>query len=559
MERICIQCSTAFVVAPEDRAFLDRVSPVFNGKKEQIPPPTLCPECRLQRRLCYRNPLYVYFRTSDTNGKPVFSAIPEGAPYRIMDRTEWFSDHWDAISYGREVDLSRSVLAQFGELCLDVPPLCNTTLNLENSDYCNNASEMKNCYLVFDAFSCEDSLYCEGAAHLRDCVDCNLSTNSELCYDCTTCDRCYNLQSSQFCVDCQNSFFLTRCTACSDCFGCANLRHKRFCIFNEQKTEEEYRSFLRELNLSSFAQRAEWKARADALALSMPVPHMETTSCEQVTGNHLREAQNIHQGFFIFPQTSNVRYGYAIGFQAHDCMDYSCFGTNAELLYECMVCGMNVRNLLFCNECWLGDQNLIYCSMCNNCSDCFGCVGLQRKAYCIFNKQYTKEEYEALVPRIIERMRADGEWGEFLPASFARVPYNRSLAQRFFPLTKEQCDGAGLWWYEDSLKDMASAIDAAMLPDGLPLTDDMIIVKSSISHRPFKITSQELKRYRQFQVPLPRITYDERMEERAKKNGGVRLYERTCMKTGKPILTTYTPDSPWIVWEKSEYDKEYGF
>jgi len=31
---------------------------------------------------------------------------------------------------------------------------------------------------------------------------------------------------------------------------------------------------------------------------------------------------------------------------------------------------------------------------CGNCSDCFGCVGLRDKQYCIWNKQYSKEEYQ---------------------------------------------------------------------------------------------------------------------------------------------------------------------
>jgi hypothetical protein len=46
-------------------------------------------------------------------------------------------------------------------------------------------------------------------------------------------------------------------------------------------------------------------------------------------------------------------------------------------------------------------------------SNLFGCIGLRGKEYCILNKQYTKEEYETLVPKIIEKMKADGEWGEF--------------------------------------------------------------------------------------------------------------------------------------------------
>jgi len=62
-------------------------------------------------------------------------------------------------------------------------------------------------------------------------------------------------------------------------------------------------------------------------------------------------------------------------------------------------------------------------------------MGLRNKSYCIFNKQYTQEEYETLVPQLIEKMKADGEWGFFSPAA-ASFPYNDSLAMEYFPVSK---------------------------------------------------------------------------------------------------------------------------
>ncbi len=201
---------------------------------------------------------------------------------------------------------------------------------------------------------------------------------------------------------------------------------------------------------------------------------------------------------------------------------------------------------------------MLYCMFCPGSSDCFGCVGLKRKRYCILNKQYSKEEYEELVPKIIAHMRTTGEWGEFFPISMSPYAYNHTLAQRYYPLTKEQVAALGGRWIEETMPEAAQAIEASALPDGLPDTDDAIIVKSERSGRPFKITSQEIKRYRQFQVPLPRLTYDERMEDRAKILGGIKLYDRTCAKTGKPIRTTIPPDSPWIVWDREEWEREFG-
>ena len=37
---------------------------------------------------------------------------------------------------------------------------------------------------------------------------------------------------------------------------------------------------------------------------------------------------------------------------------------------------------------------------CKNCTNCFGCVNLRNKKYCVFNEQYSKEDYEAFIASI---------------------------------------------------------------------------------------------------------------------------------------------------------------
>ena len=40
--------------------------------------------------------------------------------------------------------------------------------------------------------------------------------------------------------------------------------------------------------------------------------------------------------------------------------------------------------------------NSFFIKNCLNCIDCIGCMNLRNKKYCIFNQQYTKEEYEEI-------------------------------------------------------------------------------------------------------------------------------------------------------------------
>ena len=67
----------------------------------------------------------------------------------------------------------------------------------------------------------------------------------------------------------------------------------------------------------------------------------------------------------------------------------------SERCYECIDC-LQCYQLAFsqeCNSC--SDSWFLY--DCVNCQDCFGCVNLRNKKYCIFNQQYTKEEYQKII------------------------------------------------------------------------------------------------------------------------------------------------------------------
>ena len=65
MHKKCKQCSGGFEITDSDQDFYDQVSPTFNGKKYKIPSQTLCPDCRQQIRLCFRNEKTLYKRKCD--------------------------------------------------------------------------------------------------------------------------------------------------------------------------------------------------------------------------------------------------------------------------------------------------------------------------------------------------------------------------------------------------------------------------------------------------------------------------------------------------------------
>jgi len=72
-----------------------------------------------------------------------------------------------------------------------------------------------------------------------------------------------------------------------------------------------------------------------------------------------------------------------------------------------------------------------------NCHHIFGSACIRDKSYCIFNKQYSKQEYEKLASRIAAHMKDTGERGEYFDPSLSPFAYNETTAQDHYAMTKE--------------------------------------------------------------------------------------------------------------------------
>lgn len=101
--------------------FYDKISPTFDGQKFQIPTPTHCPMCRMQRRLCFRNERNLYKRQCDASGKTIISVYSPDKTFKVYDSKIWRSDKWDPFKFGRDFDFKKTFFEQFNELSQDVP------------------------------------------------------------------------------------------------------------------------------------------------------------------------------------------------------------------------------------------------------------------------------------------------------------------------------------------------------------------------------------------------------------------------------------------------------
>ncbi len=88
--RTCRQCSISFPITDADMEFYVKVSPTFNGKKELIPPPTLCPECRQRRRLVWRNERKLYKRKCNLTGRDILAAHDPTRTHPVYEFHAWW-------------------------------------------------------------------------------------------------------------------------------------------------------------------------------------------------------------------------------------------------------------------------------------------------------------------------------------------------------------------------------------------------------------------------------------------------------------------------------------
>ena len=124
-----------------------------------------------------------------------------------------------------------------------------------------------------------------------------------------------------------------------------------------------------------------------------------------------------------------------------------------------------------------------------NCQNCFGCVALKHGEYSILNKQYSKEEYFKLKEKIIEKMKKDGEYGEFFPSKNSPFAYNESMAMISFPLKKEDVLKKELRW-QDNIQQTKGKTTFFRIPDDINKVQDSIIneiLECLICKRNYKI------------------------------------------------------------------------
>ena len=561
--RTCRACQSPYSITDRDMEFYAKVSPTFSGKKEVIPPPTLCPECRQKRRLAWRNRSFLYHGQCVLTEKPLITMYPPDSPVRPCDTRIWESDQFDALTYGRAYDESQSFFEQFTELMSDMPMahVAVMAYSMENAEFTNGANDLKNAYLCFGVNFCENIYYCNNLSRCYDCIDCAFSIDCKICYECSQSSDLYCCLYCHGCNTCHDCKFCIGCQGCSDCFGCTNLTQAQYAIFNEKfSSRQTYEAHLHTYTSWSVQ---EIREHLKQLSLSYPHPYANIFQSEECSGDYIVHSKNCI-GCFDVKDSENLKNCFFLR-NSTNTQDVSSFGDGAEYCYETMSTGLSSSHVCFCTDCFDAIHDVFYCRACYpNVSNCFGCIGLRNKQYCILNKQYSPEEYEKIIPKIIENMRTLGEWGEFPPARISPFAYNQSDGILLFPMDRKDALKQGFHWsdYESPLPKVEKTIQAHLLMDDISKIPDDILnwaIVCEATGKPFRIIKPELEFYRKFNISIPKYHPNQRYKHRLALRNPQKLFSRICDRCQTDIQTTYAPDRPETVYCEACYTKEiYG-
>lgn len=528
MNQLCKISGKEFEITNDDLDFYNKMD---------VPPPLLSPSERLRRRFAFRHGGNLHRIKCDGTGKMIISMYPQERDFKVYEQEYWWSDAWNALDYGKEYDFSKPFFQQFKELFNAVPHLALLNTNSENSYYTNHALNQKNCYLLFGAVDNQDCQYGYFVINCRDVFDGHSVFDCELCYDGLSSYKCYNCISFFNCRNCTDCIVIEDCNNCTNCIACFGLRNKGYHILNKEVTKVEWERFKTSLDISTFGNLERLKKQFSDLKSKLVYPAYHLINCENSTGDTLINCKNCRYSFDAdYSEDSKF-----LAFTGHSKNSYDCSygrGGGTQFCYECV--STIATDSKFSAVVWHSNE-LDYSMECHSCNNLFGSIGLRKTQYAILNKQYNKESYFALRKKIIEQMKITGEWGEFFPAELTPFAYNDSIASLYLPLDPKSAIKLGYRWREEEIEDKEFPTIESVPENIKDVTDD-ILQKTLIcknSKKPYRINQKELEFYRKMNLPIPRISSQERHHERINKLHGFMLYKRKCEFSSEEIYSPY--------------------
>lgn len=581
--RKCKFSGEEFPIYQWEKDLLDQMAPTINWEKMNFDLPQYCYRVRMLKRQIFRNEKKFY-------ALPEISIVHDSVRkvLPVKDRHEEdFYKYWIEYSGNFNNDLK--------ELYEKVPYLPRYVVASENSDYCNQTSNEKNCYLCIGWLESENCLYTTYDVQSKYIIDSYGTFNCEISYQsihiwwsmksffCTYLVNCYNTRFGYDLHNCKNVIFG---------FG---LRDQEYIFKNKKYPQEERERIAQEYykKIKTISWLKELLAEYQEFIDTYPHEDVHNVNSEHPRGTQINNSKNMT--FWFWAEGNHDSRYCGIQWRSQNVMDlessamsqqtYNCIGSIQ--MFGCSCISSNFWEM----------KNAHYGFYMRWSSDILGCFGLQNQSHCILNKKYSKEDREKLATTIIQELRAKQKRGDFMDTEMSPFPYNDSLANRVFPikqlkiwdkLTTINPDGFGtvevlnpekfisdarldLWWEEKRKIKWRTQEAEINLPTNVPilqvsdLPDDIDTAQKDIcdkviicekTWRPYKILQMELDFYKQYGLPLPTTHYEYRDNKRCEQLPPRFLELWSCDKCGKENIREFRKNPKFKIYCEQCYNKE---
>ena len=318
----CQNCKKDFVIDTNDFNYYEKMG---------VLPPKMCPDCRSQLRLTFRNERFLYKRVCDLCKKDTISIWSPVKTFPVWCRDCWWKDDLDGTDFAMIYDPNKPFFEQFKELFDKVPKPALIATRSIDSQYLNYTADSKNCYMVIESSNNENCTNCYWIQLSKDLVDCSYTNKVELSYEVDDCYDSNNLKWCKGCHNCLDSSFLIDCRGCMNCLGCINLRGQKYNIFNVQYTKDEYEKKLESFRLDTYRGVEAFKKEFADFIKNKIRKFTEITNATNSTGNYMVNVKNNKSCFHSYDAEDNA-YSIHVWREAKDCVDCNTAGRTASLV-----------------------------------------------------------------------------------------------------------------------------------------------------------------------------------------------------------------------------------
>ena len=141
------------------------------------------------------------------------------------------------------------------------------------------------------------------------------------------------------------------------------------------------------------------------LRRKFPMPSFLNRDPSSINSDYSNGGRDLKNGYYVFGcyKTEDAWYSSMIN-KSRNVMD-SMIVIDSEFIYEGVSSDHIYKSsfFYFSNNC----LESMFLFDCRNCQNCFGCVNLRNSKYCVWNKQFSKEDYEKFISSIYPLSRDD--------------------------------------------------------------------------------------------------------------------------------------------------------